>query len=137
MERPAIFDDENQEYAESRCRELWAQQYPSVLFDLDDNGGSSSAAGEDEDDGDDRRCILTAVLAWEECCLFKKFCEPYFSELVFLIAAGQRYKAFLGLLLLQKRGGNGAASAAVRLVPTIDILLMCLTHRVLLHFSNK
>lgn len=137
VDRPAIFDDENQEYAESRCRELWAQRYPSEPFDLEDNGGGSSAAVEDEDGCGDRRCILAAVLAWEECCLYKKFCQPYFSELVFLIATRQRYKAFLGLLLLQKRGGNGYSGAAVPLVPTIDILLMCLTHRVLLQFSNK
>ncbi|RDX65998.1 Glycine-rich domain-containing protein 1, partial [Mucuna pruriens] len=51
------------------------------------------------------------------------FVEPYRSEVVYLIAARQRYKAFL--FMLQKF----ARDFSSRLVPTSDILLMWLTHQ--------
>ncbi|KAK7302110.1 hypothetical protein RJT34_12990 [Clitoria ternatea] len=52
-----------------------------------------------------------------------KFTEPYRFEMVYIIAARQRYKAFLFML---QRFTHECSS---RLVPTSDILLMWLTHQ--------
>ncbi|RAL52650.1 hypothetical protein DM860_007418 [Cuscuta australis] len=53
---------------------------------------------------------------------YAKFREPYYSEIVHLIAAGHRYKGFLYMV-------HRFADNFSRLVPTSDILLMWLIHK--------
>ena len=67
---------------------------------------------------------LFKELEKQRVLLCSMFVEPYRSEVVFLIAARQRYKAFLFMLL------RFARDFSSRLVPTSDILLMWLTHQV-------
>ncbi|KAH1094799.1 hypothetical protein GYH30_040199 [Glycine max] len=106
------FDEENREYALMWCREIWSSRYPLESFET-------------------RRVRIRRI--WI-LCLFKElekqrvllcsmFVEPYRSEVVYLIVARQRYKAFLFMLL------RFARDFSSRLVPTSDILLMWLTHQ--------
>ncbi|KAL2925299.1 Glycine-rich domain-containing protein 1 [Bienertia sinuspersici] len=55
--------------------------------------------------------------------------EPYIGELVYLIAAKKRYKKFLQLVVMQQNDSDGEEFPYV-FVPTVDILLMWLTHQV-------
>lgn len=124
VERPAIFDDENEEYASNRCRDMWAAEYPSEPFDLqtipedegedDVVGGSSPPAGGD----------LFAVVAKYQI-LYSVFSDPFVAETVYLVSARHRYIRFLHLC-------RRSADSAVRMVPTADTLLMWLTHQVVL-----
>ncbi|KAG9459421.1 hypothetical protein H6P81_003929 [Aristolochia fimbriata] len=116
IERPAIFDDENEEYAEIRCREIWAQRYSSEPFDLEPIDENPTAASKLSDENG----IFAAVSKHQTLCT--KFSDPYFSEVVYLIAAKHRYRGFLYLL---QENGDGSS----RFVPTSDILLMWLTHQ--------
>ncbi|XP_068660811.1 glycine-rich domain-containing protein 1 [Aristolochia californica] len=115
-EKPALFDDENEDYAEIRCREVWRQRYPSEPFDLEPIEEDPSTSPKLSD----KNGILTAVLKHQ--ALYTKFWEPYLSEVVYLIAAKHRYKGFLYML---QEHGDGSS----RFVPTSDILLMWLTHQ--------
>ncbi|XP_058770441.1 uncharacterized protein LOC131644064 [Vicia villosa] len=114
--RAVIHDEENREYALFRCREIWKSKYPFESFE---NEASSDSQDSDtvvvEDD------VLKEVEKQRLLCC--KFMEPYRTELVYLIAARQRYKAFL---FMMQRFGSECGS---RLVPASDILLMWLTHQ--------
>ncbi|CAA6654324.1 unnamed protein product [Spirodela intermedia] len=99
VERPAIFDDGNAEYASNRCRGIWTARYPSEPFDLE-------ISPEDEDeDGSDRlpdgpnpshgRELFVAVSKYRD--LYYTFLDPFVSETVYLVSARQRYRNFLHL----------------------------------------
>lgn len=118
IEKPAIFDDENEDYAMSRCMEIWCLRYPSEPFDLEPISDAEDTSPSEND-------LFQTVS--KHGSLYSKFSEPYMSETVYLIAAKNRYKGFL--YLLQRFREDGCS----RLVPTSDILLMWLTHQV----SNK
>ncbi|KAG1326272.1 glycine-rich domain-containing protein 1 [Cocos nucifera] len=114
IDRPAIFDEENEEYAFGRCREIWGLRYPSEPFDLeiveDDEGGASGG-------GD-----LFAAVA--RCgSLDSRFSDPFVSETVYLVFAKRRY---LNFLQISRRFEE---EKGLRMVPTSDILLMWLTHQ--------
>lgn len=111
--RPAIFDEENEEYALMRCREIWNREYPSEPFENEVNSDSQLVTK-----GDD---LLKEVT--KHRWLYSKFSEAYRSETVYLIAGRQRYKAFLYMV---QRFADGSG----RLVATSDIMLMWLTHQV-------
>ncbi|XP_019704133.1 uncharacterized protein [Elaeis guineensis] len=113
IDRPAIFDEENEEYAFGRCREIWGLRYPSEPFDLeiaeDDEGGASG--------GD-----LFAAVA--RCgSLYSHFSDPFVSETVYLVFARRRYLNFLHI------SRRFEEEKGLRMVPTSDILLMWLTHQ--------
>ncbi|KAK6915630.1 Glycine-rich domain-containing protein-like [Dillenia turbinata] len=114
--KPAIFDEENEEYALTRCKEIWTRKYPSESFENSDLGPDLNPnVGKDEFGG-----VMAEVMKRKEMC--GKFGEPYMLEMVYLIAARQRYKGFLHML---QRFGEGCGP----LVPTLDVLLMLLTHQ--------
>ncbi|XP_076958217.1 glycine-rich domain-containing protein 2-like [Bidens hawaiensis] len=112
--KPAIFNQENKDYALERCKERWVSKYPSESF-------------ENEADSDDLHTSIckTDYLLGEvskQRCLLTKFSKPYMLELVYLIAAKNRYKGFL--FMLQRY-----ADSSTTFVPTLDILLMWITHK--------
>uniref|UniRef100_A0A1D1Z4F1 GRPD C-terminal domain-containing protein n=1 Tax=Anthurium amnicola TaxID=1678845 RepID=A0A1D1Z4F1_9ARAE len=127
VDRPAIFDDENEEYASNRCRDMWAVRYPSEPFDLETNpeeqeedeegdGGTDFGIGSPSA-GDDLFPVVTNYST-----LYSSLADPFVAETVYLVSARQRYKGFLHLC---RQSTHGAA----RMVPTSDILLMWLTHQ--------
>ncbi|CAI8603497.1 unnamed protein product [Vicia faba] len=114
--RAVIYDEENREYALFRCREIWNSKYPFESFENEassDSQDSDTVVAEDD--------VFKEVEKQRLLCC--KFMEPYRSELVYLIAARQRYKAFL---FMMQRFGSECCSP---LVPTSEILLMWLTHQ--------
>lgn len=120
--RVTIFDEENREYALMRCREIWNSKYPFESFEneatsdsMDSEGTFSLSLNDD---------VFKEVENQRLLC--SKFLEPYRCELVYLIAARQRYKAFL--FMIQRFNSEPSS----RFVPTSDILLMWLTHQVCL-----
>lgn len=117
--RAGIFDEENREYALMRCREIWSSRYPLESFE---NEVSSDSEDYEVIEGSLKESVFKDVQKQRLLC--SVFSEPYRSEVVYLIAARQRYKAFL--FMLQRF----AHDFSLRLVPTSDILLMWLTHQV-------
>ncbi|XP_024020833.1 uncharacterized protein LOC21390690 isoform X2 [Morus notabilis] len=113
--KPAIFGEENEEYALMRCREIWVRKYPNVPFENEVDSGFSDPVMVDGE-------LFMEVS--KQRYLYSKFSEPYRSEVVYLIAARQRYKEFLYLLQLQR-----SSAVCCRLVPASDILLMWLIHQ--------
>ncbi|WKA02755.1 hypothetical protein VitviT2T_020909 [Vitis vinifera] len=111
--KPAIFDEENEEYAVMRCRGIWVQRYPTEPFENELDSDSQYPDARNED-------LLIEVK--KQRLLYSKFSEPYMSELVYLIAARERYKGFLCIL---QRFGDGCP----RLVLAADISLLWLTHQ--------
>ncbi|KAF8401421.1 hypothetical protein HHK36_012360 [Tetracentron sinense] len=111
--KAVIFDDENEEYALNRCREIWSIRYPSEPFENEVDFDSQVTSVTNEG-------LLAEVT--KQRFLYWKFSEPNMWEIVYLIAARQRYRRFLYLL---QRLADGYS----RLVPTSDILLMWLTHQ--------
>nr|XP_048324452.1 uncharacterized protein LOC107411832 isoform X3 [Ziziphus jujuba var. spinosa] len=111
--KPTIFDEENEEYALMRCREIWVRRYPNDPFENEDDSGSTNPVSVNQE-------LLLEVT--KHRFLYSKFSEPYRSEIVYLIAARQRYKGFLYML---KRSTDVCSP----LVPASDILLMWLTHQ--------
>ncbi|CAH8340245.1 unnamed protein product [Eruca vesicaria subsp. sativa] len=112
--KPAIYDEENEDYAVSQCEKIWIRRYPDESFENradPDSPEIGSSANED---------IKTEVE--KQRFLWAKFSEPYLSETVYLIAARLRYKGFL--LILHK-----FKDEISRLVLASDILLMWLTHQ--------
>lgn len=105
----------------NRCRDIWIRRYPSEPFENELDSDDNSALCVTNED------ILTQVLKLRN--LYAKLAEPYMSETVYLIAAKQRYKSYLSMML--RFADHGCA----RLVPASDILLMWLTHQVGV-FSN-
>ncbi|KAL1339692.1 hypothetical protein AAHE18_U057800 [Arachis hypogaea] len=122
--RAVILDEENREYAVMRCREIWSAEFPSESFE---NEASSDSEEEDsigtivDEEGGDLLKEVMEKRKWL-CSVFE---EPYRCEVVYLIAARQRYKAFL--YLAHKR--LVALQSGSCLVPASDILLMWLTHQ--------
>ncbi|KAK7277971.1 hypothetical protein RJT34_22992 [Clitoria ternatea] len=118
--RAGIFDEENREYALMRCREIWSSKYPLESFE-NEASSDSNDSGTEVVRGGLKEGLFKEVEQQRLLCF--KFAEPYRSEVVYLIAARQRYKAFLFML---QRFAHECSS---RLVPTSDILLMWLTHQ--------
>lgn len=112
--KPAIFNEENEEYARIRCRDIWSQRYPSESFENEASSDLPSSSVVNE---------LLATEVMKQRSLYSKFLEPYTSEMMYLIAAKQRYKGFL-FILGKLPGWNS------RFVPSSDILIMLLTHQV-------
>ncbi|XVF31413.1 hypothetical protein REPUB_Repub16aG0143800 [Reevesia pubescens] len=96
-----------------RCKEIWVERYSSEPFE-----------NEVESDSQDPPLINQDLFneIQKHKFLYSKFSEPYLSELVYLIAARQRYRGFLYMM---QRFGDGC----FRFVPALDILLMLLTHQ--------
>lgn len=110
--KAAIFDEENEEYALMRCREIWERRYPNESFENEIDSNSQDPVVKYED-------LYSDVMKQRD--LYLKFSAPYVSEIVYLIAARQRYKGFL--LILQKFTEERSC-----FVPTLDVFLMWLTH---------
>ncbi|KAK2965867.1 hypothetical protein RJ640_024709, partial [Escallonia rubra] len=89
----AIFNEENEEYALDVCREIWIRKYPCETFENEVDSDMEDPVGRHED-------LLGEVL--KQKCIYTRFSEPYMSELVYLVAAKQRYRGFL--YMLQKFG---------------------------------
>jgi hypothetical protein len=130
--RAVIYDEENREYALIRCKEIWNSKYPFESFE-----NEASSDSQDSDLVVDEGSIILSLslrlndgvfneVEKHRLLLCSMFMEPYRSELVYLIAARQRYKAFL--FMIQRLGSESCSS----LVPTSDILLMWITHQVCL-----
>lgn len=119
IDRPAILDEENEEYAILRCREIWEARYPSEPFDLETDGGD----GIEEGDGGEIATVVSKLRS-----LVSYFADPYVSETVYLVSAKVRYLEFLHMV--RKFGREDA-----RLVPVSDVLLMLLTHKVRFPFN--
>ncbi|KAG4135580.1 hypothetical protein ERO13_D08G224700v2 [Gossypium hirsutum] len=111
--KPSIFNEENEEYALMRCKEIWVQRYPAEPFENEVESDSQDPPLLNED-------LFNEVQKHK--LLYSKFSQPYLYELVYLIAARQRYKGFLYMI---QRFGDGC----FRFVPAFDILLMLLTHQ--------
>ncbi|KAJ8772041.1 hypothetical protein K2173_027218 [Erythroxylum novogranatense] len=114
--KPAIFDEENEEYALMRCKELWMDRYPNEPFENETVSDSKNPVTESYED------LLSELKKQNVVC---KFSRPYMSDVVYLVSARQRYKGFL--YLLQKFPDD--ESECERLVPTFDISLMWVTHQ--------
>lgn len=112
-----------------RCREIWNSKYPFESFENEAGSGSDSQdTGPVVSEGSLGDDFLFKEVE-KQRLLCSLFAEPYRSEVVYLIAARQRYKAFL--FMMQRF----ACESSSRLVPTSDILLMWLTHQVCLQFD--
>ncbi|KAL4588397.1 hypothetical protein LXL04_001281 [Taraxacum kok-saghyz] len=114
--KPAIFNQENKDYALERCREIWIAKYPSEPFENETDSSDFHAGS---------KILHTDHLLGEtskQRCLFTMFSNPYMLELVYLISAKKRYKSFI--FMLQK-----FADSSSSFVPTSDILLMWITHK--------
>ncbi|XP_060219283.1 glycine-rich domain-containing protein 1 isoform X1 [Lycium barbarum] len=113
--KAAIFNEENEEYALNRCKEIWSHRYPTEPFEneSDESNLQNTVSTFHED-------LLKEVSKQRH--LYTKFSEPYYSEIVYLIAARQRYKGFLYMM-------HRFADSCSMLVPTSDILLMLITHQ--------
>lgn len=123
--RATLFDEENEEYAVNRCREIWKKRYPNEAFE---NEVESQVCLEVEKKSADEE-ILMGEMRKQRGVYEKLFREPYMGEIVYLVAAKRRYKKFLQLVVMQQNDGDSDECSCV-LVPTVDILLMWLTHQV-------
>lgn len=112
--KPAIFDEENEEYALLRCKNIWTHKYPSEPFENEMDSDMPIPVVTNEE-------ILVEVT--KHRFLYTKISEAYRSEIVYLIAARQRYKGFLYIV-------QSFCDESARLVPASDILLIWLTHQV-------
>lgn len=105
-----------------KCREIWIRRYPNEPFENEADSDSNSELRVLEV-ADEEAELLEQVK--KNRFLYSKFLEPYRSEIVYLIAARQRYKRFLFMV---QRSSIDLDSP---LVPASDIMLMWLTHQVL------
>nr|GMD48301.1 glycine-rich domain-containing protein 1 [Ipomoea batatas] len=112
--KATIFNEENEDYALNRCREIWLCRYPSEPFENECDSNVENRVSTVQED------LLDEVS--KQRFLYTKFTEPYYSEIVYLIAARQRYKGFLYMV-------HRFADSCSKFVPTSDILLMWLTHQ--------
>ncbi|KAF6141230.1 hypothetical protein GIB67_024314 [Kingdonia uniflora] len=115
LQKPLIFDDENEDYGLNRCRDIWDYRYPFEPFELEPRNGNT-----EEVDIIRYKDIFDEVS--KNRYLYSMFSEPYMLEMVYLIVAKQRYKGFLCMLQRYRDGCS-------RFVPTLDIQLMWLTHK--------
>lgn len=113
--KATIFDEENEEYALNKCKEIWEYRYPTEPFENESDGNFANPFVINED-------LLDEVS--KHRYLYSKFDEPYRSEVVYLVAAKQRYKAFLYMIT------RVADRYSSQFVPTSDVLLLWLTHQV-------
>ncbi|XP_028184545.1 uncharacterized protein LOC114371271 isoform X3 [Glycine soja] len=120
--KAGIFDEENREYALMRCMEIWSSRYPLESFENEASWDSQDSDTVAVVGGSLKERVFKEVEK-QRVLLCSMFVEPYRSEMVYLIAARQRYKAFLFMLQRFTREFSS------RLVPTSDILLMWLTHQ--------
>ncbi|GLT90199.1 hypothetical protein SLE2022_081450 [Rubroshorea leprosula] len=111
--KPAIFDEENKEYALMRCRDVWVDRYPTEPFENEVDSYSEEQILVKED-------LLNEVK--KHRFLYSKFSEPYLCEMLYLTAARQRYKGFLYMM-------QRFRDSCPRFVPTLDILLILLIHQ--------
>ncbi|KAK8452744.1 hypothetical protein SEVIR_5G161200v4 [Setaria viridis] len=121
IDRPSILDAENEEYAEERCRDVWAAHYPSEPFDLHRN----EIDGNSDDDiayANANSEIVEMVRRYAG--LAAHFASPFVREGVYHVAARRRYVCFLDLM----KKVVGTTQDQTRLVPSLDILLMWLAH---------
>ncbi|KAI5658668.1 hypothetical protein M9H77_27461 [Catharanthus roseus] len=112
--KATIFDEENEEYALNKCKEIWEYRYPTEPFENESDGNFANPFVINED-------LLDEVS--KHRYLYSKFDEPYRSEVVYLVAAKQRYKAFLYMIT------RVADRYSSQFVPTSDVLLLWLTHQ--------
>ncbi|QCE07305.1 hypothetical protein DEO72_LG9g2324 [Vigna unguiculata] len=119
--RAGIFDEENREYALMRGMEIWSSRYPFESFENEASSDSQDSGGEVV--GGSLKEGVFKEVEKQRLSLCSMFVEPYRSEVVYLIAARQRYRAFLFML---QRFAHEFSS---RFVPASDILLMWLTHQ--------
>ncbi|XP_062178238.1 glycine-rich domain-containing protein 1 isoform X2 [Alnus glutinosa] len=96
-----------------RCKEIWTRKYPSEPFENETDSDMPIPVATNEQ-------LLVDVT--EHRFLYSKFSEAYRSEIVYLIAARQRYKGFLCLV-------QRFSDECSRSVPASDVLLMWLTHQ--------
>ena len=106
-----------------RCMEIWSSRYPLESFENEASWDSQDSDTVAVVGGSLKERVFKEVEK-QRVLLCSMFVEPYRSEMVYLIAARQRYKAFLFMLQRFTREFSS------RLVPTSDILLMWLTHQV-------
>ncbi|KFK35517.1 hypothetical protein AALP_AA4G001400 [Arabis alpina] len=111
--KPAIYDEENEDYAVLQCEKMWVTRYPEESFENRADQASSETVSANQD---------IRIEVEKQSYLWEKFSAPYMSETVYLIAARLRYKGFL--LILDK-----FKDEISRLLPASDILLMWLTHQ--------
>ncbi|CAA7047244.1 unnamed protein product [Microthlaspi erraticum] len=116
--KPAIYDEENEDYAVLQCEKLWITRYPEESFENRADPDSLSSSNEEEEED----IVIITTEVEKQMFLWEKFSAPYMSETVYLIAARLRYKAFLLIL-------NKFQEEISRLLPASDILLMWLTHQ--------
>ncbi|KAL3632200.1 hypothetical protein CASFOL_025184 [Castilleja foliolosa] len=114
--KAAIFDEENEEYALKRCREIWESKFQSEPFENEADNNLEEHQYESVISED----LLDQVLKQRD--LYKRYSEPYYSEMVYLVAAKQRYRGFIYMV----RRFAGECSL---LVPPSDVLLMWITHQ--------
>lgn len=123
IDRPSIFDAENEEYAAECCRDIWAARYPLEPFDLDiDEFDGNNSNGIENDSASSEIYIIVQRYHG----LADHFASPFVSESVYHVAAIRRYTRFLDLI----RKGVRITREDTRLVPSLDILLMWLAHQV-------
>lgn len=113
--KPSIFDEENEEYAYMRCKEIWVKRYPTQSFENEENSSFRDVITVENQE------LLEEVKRQRH--LYSKFSEPFRSEIVYLVAARQRYRGFLYML---QRFSDECSS----FVAASDIFLMWLTHQV-------
>ncbi|XP_021772832.1 glycine-rich domain-containing protein 2-like [Chenopodium quinoa] len=128
--KATIFDEENEEYAVNMCREIWTKRYPNEAFA---NEIESEVYLEEEKRSGNVEMFM-GEMRKQKSVYDKFFREPYMGELVYLVAAMRRYKKFLQLVVTQQSDGGGDGDGdgdgcSCVLVPTVDILLMWLTHQ--------
>ncbi|XP_022136059.1 uncharacterized protein LOC111007846 isoform X2 [Momordica charantia] len=112
--KPSIFDEENEEYAYMRCKEIWVKRYPTQSFENEENSSFRDVITVENQE------LLEEVKRQRH--LYSKFSEPFRSEIVYLVAARQRYRGFLYML---QRFSDECSS----FVAASDIFLMWLTHQ--------
>ncbi|KAI7735029.1 hypothetical protein M8C21_011685 [Ambrosia artemisiifolia] len=115
--KPAILNQENKDYALERCEEIWISKYPSESFENEVDSADLHLDNKNIPQMD----YLLGELS-KQRSLFIEFSKPYMLELVYLNAARNRYKGFL--FSLQR-----FADSSKTFVPTLDVLLMWITHK--------
>lgn len=113
--KSSIFDEENEEYAYMRCKDIWVKRYPTQTFENEENSSLRDVITVENQE------LLEEVKRQRH--LYSRFSEPFRSEIIYLIAAKQRYKGFLYML-------HRFSEECSSFVPASDILLMWLTHQV-------
>ncbi|XP_042049831.1 glycine-rich domain-containing protein 1-like isoform X1 [Salvia splendens] len=112
--KPNIFDEENEDYALERCRKVWEHKFLSEPFENEADGDGENYPSSISED------LLDQVSRCSSLC--RMYAEPYYSEMVYLVAARQRYRGFIYMV---HRFGDECSC----IVPTSDVYLMWLTHQ--------